>query len=108
MSAYRVIIPALLVLFMIPATGDTPLQVTLQGHKFLPAEIHVKANQPNVISLTNKDDTVEEFDSPALKVEKVVGGHSEGDVRLRPLAPGSYPFTGEFHAETAHGVVIAE
>jgi hypothetical protein len=91
-----------------PALADSPASVTLKDHKFLPAEIHVKANQPNIIALTNSDDAVEEFDSTSLKVEKVVGGHDKGDVRLRPLAPGRYPFMGEFHADTAQGVVIAE
>jgi hypothetical protein len=29
-------------------------------------------------------------------------------VRLRPLDPGRYPFMGEYHEDTAQGVVIAE
>lgn len=92
-----------------PAVGaGSPLALTLKDHKFFPVEIHVKANQANVISLTNKDDTAEEFDSAALKVEKVVSGHGSGDVRIRPLAPGRYPFEGEFNADTAQGVVVAE
>lgn len=91
-----------------PAFADTPITVTLKDHKFLPATIHVKAGVPNVIALTNTDDAAEEFDSTALKVEKVVAGHSSGNVRLRPLSPGSYPFMGEYHAATAQGVVIAE
>jgi hypothetical protein len=41
-------------------------------------------------------------------VEKVVGGGDQGIVRLRPLAPGRYDFMGEYHSETAKGVVIAE
>jgi hypothetical protein len=95
-------------LVVTPALADTPIAVTLQNHKFSPAEIHVKANAPAVITLTNKDDTAEEFDSSALKVEKVVAGHSSGNVRLRALAPGKYPFMGEYHSETAQGVVIAQ
>lgn len=91
-----------------PAAADSPLALTLKDHRFFPAEIHVKANQANVINLTNKDDTAEEFDSAALKVEKVVSGHASGDVRIRPLAPGRYPFEGEFNADTAQGVVVAE
>ena len=63
---------------------------------------------PAMIALTNKDAQAEEFDSPALKVEKVVAGNSSGNVRLRALAPGKYPFTGEYHAGTAQGIVIAE
>jgi len=92
----------------LPALADAPIPVTLQNHKFTPSVIHVKANQPAMIALTNKDATAEEFDSAALKVEKVVAGNSSGNVRLRALAKGRYPFMGEYHAATAQGVVIAE
>jgi hypothetical protein len=91
-----------------PALADAPIAVTLKDHKFSPSVIHVKANAPNVITLTNKDPVAEEFDSSALKVEKVVAGNSSGNVRLRALAPGKYPFMGEYHPATAQGVVIAE
>jgi hypothetical protein len=92
-----------------PALADNAsVPVQLKDHKFLPAEIHVRANQINVIALTNRDDSAEEFDSTSLKVEKVVAGHDKGDVRIRPLAPGKYPFMGEYHADTAQGFVIAE
>jgi hypothetical protein len=87
---------------------DGAIPVSLKDHKFTPAEIHVKANVPNVIALTNNDDSAEEFDSTSLKVEKVVASHSSGIVRLRPLSPGRYPFMGEYHSETAQGVVVAE
>ena len=90
------------------ALADGPIKVTLQNHKFSPAEIHVKANAPAVIALTNRDSTAEEFDSTALKVEKVVAGNSSGNVRIRALTPGRYPFMGEYHSETAQGVVVAD
>ena len=88
------------------AAGSIP--VTLKDHKFHPSEIRVKANTPALIMLTNKDATAEEFDSTALQVEKVVAGNSSGDVRLRALAPGRYPFMGEYHSATAQGVVVAK
>jgi hypothetical protein len=91
-----------------PALATDAIPLKLQNHKFTPAEIHIKANAPSVISLTNGDSTAEEFDSKALKVEKVVAGNSSADIHLRPLAPGRYPFMGEFHSATAQGVVIAE
>jgi Cupredoxin-like domain len=91
-----------------PALADGPIAVTLQNHKFSPAEIHVKANAPSVIALTNKDATAEEFDSTSLKVEKVVAGNSSGNVRIRALEPGRYPFMGEYHSSTAQGVVVAD
>ncbi|HVZ28663.1 MAG TPA: cupredoxin domain-containing protein [Rhizomicrobium sp.] len=93
---------------MTAAWADDPIKVTLQNHKFMPSEIHVKANKPAVIALTNRDTTAEEFDSSALKVEKVVAANSSGNVRIRALAPGRYPFMGEYHAATAQGVVIAD
>lgn len=99
---------ALALSFGTPALADSPIALKLKDHKFTPAEIHVKANTPNVITMTNEDPTAEEFDSTSLKVEKVVAGNSSGDIRLRPLAPGRYPFMGEFHSATAQGVVIAE
>ena len=99
---------AALVMLAAPAFADDPIAVTLQNHKFSPAQIHVKANTPSVIALTNRDATAEEFDSTALKIEKVVAGNSSGNVRLRALAPGKYPFMGEYHSDTAQGFVIAE
>jgi heme/copper-type cytochrome/quinol oxidase subunit 2 len=85
-----------------------PIPVTLKDHKFTPAQINVPADQPIVIHLTNQDAMAEEFDSTALKVEKVVAGNSEGDVHIRALSPGKYPFMGEYHSATAQGVVIAQ
>lgn len=94
--------------FATSSFADAPITLTLKNHKFTPATIKVKAGQPTLIKLINNDDTAEEFDSSDLKVEKVVAGHSSGNIRLRPLPPGKYTFMGEYHAATAQGVVIAE
>jgi uncharacterized protein involved in high-affinity Fe2+ transport len=103
----RVVLAAAALMLASPVFADG-IAVTLKDHKFMPAEIHVKANMPVVITLTNKDATAEEFDSTALKVEKVVAGNDTGDVHIRPLDPGRYPFMGEYHSATAQGVVIAQ
>jgi hypothetical protein len=95
-------------LLAVPALADTTIAVTLKNHKFSPSVITVKANQPSMIVLSNDDDTADEFDSTALKVEKVVPGHAKGNVRIRALAPGKYPFMGEYHAATAQGIVVAQ
>ena len=88
--------------------ADNTATLSLSDHKFSPTEIHVKANVPTSVSITNHDDQAEEFDSTTLRIEKVVAGHATGVMRWRPLAPGRYPFMGEFQSETAQGVVIAE
>jgi heme/copper-type cytochrome/quinol oxidase subunit 2 len=93
-----------------PAWADYPvkIEVTIKNHQFSPAEIHVPSGKRAELHVVNGDDTAEEFDSSALKVEKVIAPGMAGTIYLRPLAPGHYPFMGEFHADTAKGVVIAE
>ena len=97
-----------LLLTATPAMADDAIVVHLKNHKFSPSVVKVKANKPAMITLYNDDDAADEFDSSALKIERVVPGHDKGNIRLRALAPGKYPFTGEYHAGTASGVVIAE
>lgn len=90
------------------AHAQTTIDVTIKDHRFSPSEIHVSAGKPAVLNIKNEDATAEEFDSSALKIEKVIGGGQDGTVRLRPLDPGRFPFMGEYHSDTAQGVVIAE
>ena len=84
------------------------IPLTIKDHRFTPSVIHVPAGKAVIISIKNEDAASEEFDSTALKVEKVVAGGSDGTVRIRPLGAGKYPFMGEYHSDTAQGVVIAE
>jgi plastocyanin len=90
-----------------PAWADDYV-LTIKDHRFTPEEIKVPAGQRVMITVVNEDATPEEFDSSALKVEKVVAGKSKGVVRIGPLKPGRYPFVGEYHEATAKGVVVAE
>jgi plastocyanin len=82
--------------------------LVIRNHKFEPEEIRVPAGKRVSIYVSNEDATPEEFDSAALKVEKIIPGKSKGLVRIGPLDPGRYEFMGEFHADTAKGVVVAE
>ena len=84
------------------------IDVTLKDHRFSPSEIHVATGKPTVLRIRNEDTTAEEFNSSALKVEKIVAAGASVTVRLRPLGPGRFPFMGEFHPDTAQGVVISE
>ncbi len=82
--------------------------LVIRNHKFEPQEIRVPAGKRVSIYVTNEDATPEEFESAALKVEKVIPGKSKGLVRIGPLTPGRYEFIGDFHPDTAKGVLIAE
>ncbi len=92
----------------VPGALAQEFNLVIRDHKFEPAEIRVPAGKRVSIVVSNEDATPEEFDSSALKVEKVIAGKSKALVRIGPLAPGRYEFIGEFHADTAKGVVIAE
>jgi len=93
-----------------PALADEPLTiaVALKDHRFTPSEIHVPQGKPVILKVTNEDSTPEEFDSTALKVEKVIVGGTYGTIHLPPLGPGRYPFMGEYHSDMAQGVVVSE
>lgn len=93
-----------------PALAAEPLEIKLaiQDHKFEPAELKVPAGQKVKLLIENRDDTAEEFESHELNREKIVGPRATITVYIGPLEPGRYPFFGEFHMDTAQGVVVAE
>jgi plastocyanin len=101
---------ALLIGAIVPALADEPptVEITIKDHRYEPAELKVPAGKPFVLKIKNLDASAEEFESSGLNIEKVIAGGAEGRVRFRALDPGRYEFVGEFHADTARGVLIAE
>lgn len=104
----------LLAAFFLAAGGagswaaDEPYQLLIKDHRFEPQELRVPAGKKVKIIVQNQDPTPEEFESYPLKREKVIGGRSSAVIYVGPLAPGTYPFFGEFHPQTAQGQLIAE
>ncbi|MET0536681.1 MAG: cupredoxin domain-containing protein [Xanthobacteraceae bacterium] len=90
------------------SVGAQEFTLSIRNHRFEPTEIRVPAGKRVTITVSNEDPTPEEFESSALKVEKVIAGKSKATVRVGPLQPGRYEFIGEFHADTAKGILIAE
>ena len=100
---------------MLAATCDSAVAeeaysatIIIRDHRFEPAELHVPAGKRILLTVINTDPLSEEFDSAAMKVEKVIAGKSQGVVHISPLNPGSYDFIGEYHEDTAKGQVVAE
>ena len=60
------------------------------------------------LMVRNNDPTAEEFESFQLNREKIVPPGKEIPVFLGPLDRGEYPFFGDFHQDTAKGVLIAK
>ena len=98
-----------LLLGAFPATAeDTDFLLVIREHKFVPAEITVPARKKIKLVIENQDATAEEFESDELNQEKVVPPKGKITIFVGPLEPGRYPFFGEFHKETAKGVLIAK
>lgn len=86
--------------------AKTPtIRLVIENHLFTPSELSVPANQKVRLMIVNKDATPEEFESYQLNREKVVLGNSKTIIYIGPLAPGVYPFFGEFNPKTAQGTV---
>jgi hypothetical protein len=110
----RFIIPAFCTTaLLVAAPGAVSAQdanptVTIRNHRFEPAELKVPANKRIALKVVNEDPTPEEFESKEFKAEKVIAGKSSATIRISPLKPGRYKFFGEYHEDTAKGVLIAE
>jgi hypothetical protein len=90
-----------------PAMAD-PVELTLDGHKFAPADFTAPANQRFQIKVTNRDDTPAEFESHDLKVEKIVVPGGAVTVWAGPLKPGTYQFFDDYHPDQASGTVTVK
>lgn len=91
------------------AAADTPeFTIAIKNHRFEPAEVTVPAGKRVKLIIDNQDATAEEFESHELKREKVIAGRTKGTVWVGPLKPGTYPFVGEYHEDTAKGRLIAK
>jgi heme/copper-type cytochrome/quinol oxidase subunit 2 len=85
-----------------------PPTVTLRNHRFEPPHLEVPANVKFRLQVKNADDTADEFESTDLNREKLVSPGQTITVFLGPLDPGEYKFFGDFHQDTARGVLIAK
>lgn len=82
--------------------------LSIQEHRFQPAELVVASGKKIKLSVENRDPTPEEFESHDLNREKVIAGKSTATIFVGPLAPGRYRFFGEFNEKTAQGVIVAQ
>jgi plastocyanin len=105
----RVIALASLLMMTCGMAVAEPLKVTLtlRDHHFVPSTLTVPAGQEFEVELINEDGVTEEFDSLDLNIEVDVTPKNRTHFKAGPLRPGSYDFVGEYHAQTAKGVILA-
>jgi len=103
----RTLFIAALLLSTAVAAAEGEFVLVIQDHRFQPDELVLPAGKKVKLRVENQDATTEEFESHALNREKVIAGKSVASIFIGPLEPGRYPFIGEFHEATAHGVIVA-
>ena len=87
--------------------GPPVIEIEIRGHLFYPSIVEIPANTKVKLLIKNLDPTPEEFESYELNREKVISGNKKTIIFIGPLAPGEYPFFGEFNPKTAQGKIIA-
>jgi high-affinity iron transporter len=87
--------------------ADDVVQLAFTQHRFVPDHLTVPANVKFRVIVKNNDDTADEFESVDLNREKLVPPGQTITVFLGPLSPGQYKFFGDFHQDTAQGVIVA-
>ena len=93
---------------VLSSAAEEVYKITIQNHRFVPEELKIPAHKKVKLLVENLDPTVEEFESFDLNREKVVTGNGKITVFIGPVKPGTYKYFGDFHQQTAQGVIIAE
>jgi hypothetical protein len=89
-----------------PASAEVPTYtLSIKDHKFDKPVLEIPAGQRVKLIVHNLDSMPEEFESNSLKREKLIASGGKATVFIGPLEPGEYDFFGEFHADTAKGVI---
>jgi uncharacterized cupredoxin-like copper-binding protein len=86
----------------------TTYRLSIKGHKFDPAELHVVAGKPFFLVVTNQDGAADEFEMGSPPLEKVLQPGASGQMRVRPLSAGRFTFFDDFHPDTPKGAIVAQ
>ena len=89
--------------------ADMPsVELSIQNHRFTPAQVTIPAGRKVVLVVHNRDATPEEFESNEFNREKVILGGQSARIYVGPLKAGTYRFFGEFHPDSAQGVLVVK
>lgn len=83
-------------------------KLVIKAGRFYPEVITVPAKKRLRLVVTNEGPGPEEFESIPLRKELILAEGVTRKVMIAPLKAGEYPFFGDFHMDTANGVIKAE
>jgi plastocyanin len=94
----RAVLTALLiaVAVAVPALAQEKVSIAIRDDGFAPAEVQVPAGVKIELSITNQQQRAAEFESTALRREKVITPGATATVYVGPLQPGRYEFFDDF------------
>ena len=88
-----------------PAFGATHLKLVIRDHKFAPADLVAPAGEVFELEVENFGPGVEEFESTAMRIEKILLSGKSSVFRVGPLKSGSYDMFGDFHPDSCRGTL---
>jgi len=92
----------------LPAFAMPEFTLVAENGRFTPDVIEVPANTRFKLTVTNRNEGPEEFETASPLKELVVAPGVTRSTVYPPLRPGTYEFFGEFHKETAKGRIVAK
>ncbi|MGH8747234.1 MAG: cupredoxin domain-containing protein [Burkholderiales bacterium] len=93
-----------------PARADDlpTFELRILDGRFEPATLVVPANTKFRLRIRNESRGPEEYESDSPRKEKVLAPGASSFLIYQPLAPGRYPFFGDFYPDTMRGEIIAK
>jgi plastocyanin len=105
---FRAMLIAVFAALAVPAAAQQPqVAIAIRDAGFAPAEVQVPAGTKIELSITNEQKGAAEFESQALRREKVIPPGATATVYIGPLQPGRYEFFDDFRP-THRGFVVAK
>ena len=89
------------------AQDAVTVSLAVKEGRFEPATLEVPAGKRIKIEVSNESKSPIEFESKALKFEKVLAPGARSSVVVNPLKPGEYGFFDEFHPDVK-GKIVAK
>jgi uncharacterized cupredoxin-like copper-binding protein len=103
----RAVLTALLIMLAAPALAQEKVSLAIRDDGFAPAEIEVPAGKKIELAIKNEQKSAAEFESHALRREKVIPPGATATIYVGPLQPGRYEFFDEFHPKN-RGFLVAK
>ncbi|MCK9908968.1 cupredoxin domain-containing protein [Microbacteriaceae bacterium K1510] len=92
---------------LLPAAAQQALGIVVQSRQFAPTQLHVTADAPFTLKVTNLDANPIEFASAGMRVDRIVSPNTSVLIDVAALPRGRYTFVDVMHG-WPQGVLIID